>query len=238
MKVSITEVTHFTSKLFSFKTTRPLSFRFTAGQFTLLGMASSSVARPYSMVSGPYDEFLEFYSIKVPNGALTSQLKNAKIGDELELNDRPAGTLTLAHLELGGNLWLMATGTGIAPFISLLRDPSIYDFFNKIIVVHSVRDTEDLAYDEFLGAQDILYYPIVTRDKNYPRNQRITSSIFDNKLFTDLGMKTWNYKHDKVMLCGNMEFNSDMSSHLETHGWQQGTQRQAGSYVLEKAFVG
>ena len=156
----------------------------------------------------------------------------------ININDKPAGTLTLAHLELGGNLWLIGTGTGIAPFISLLRDPDIYESFDKIIVMHSVREVEDLAYDDFLNQQDILYYPIVTRDKNYLRHKRITNCIYDKDVFNDLNLAAWTCKNDKVMLCGNIDFNAEMRQYLESQGWQQGTQRQAGTYVQERAFVG
>ena len=169
---------------------------------------------------------------------MTSKLQNIQVGDEVEINDKPSGTLTLAHLELGGNLWLVATGTGIAPFISLLRDPSIYEEFQRIIVVHSVRESDDLAYDHFLTEQEISYYPIVTRDKLYPRNKRITQSIYDKDIFNNLGLTLWNCDNDKVMVCGNMEFNKEMSFYLESNGWQQGNQRRAGNYVQEKAFVG
>ena len=141
--LKITEVEHYTDKLFRIRTERPRTYRFTAGEFVMIGLEDTP-KRAYSFTSGPYDEFLEFYSIKVPDGPLTSKLQKVEVGDTLQVGEKPTGTLTLANLELGGDLWMLATGTGIAPFISLLRDPTTFDHFKNVHVVWSVRYKEEL----------------------------------------------------------------------------------------------
>ena len=142
--LKITEVEHYTDRLFRIRTERPRTYRFTAGEFVMIGLEGTP-KRAYSITSGPYDDFLEFYSIKVPDGPLTSKLQKVKVGDTLQVGDKPTGTLTLNNLELGGDLWMLATGTGIAPFISLLRDPTTFDHFRSVNVACSVRDKEELA---------------------------------------------------------------------------------------------
>lgn len=230
--VKVTEIEHYTDTLFRFKTERPSTFRFTAGEFTMIGMGDNDVSRAYSITSGPYDEYLEFYSIKVPDGPLTSRLQNIAIGDEIEIGTKPTGTLTLANLDLGGNLWLLATGTGIAPFISLLRDPYTYDAFDSIRVIWSVRYPKELeAYDQFLKDQDILYTPTVTRDSAWQgMNKRITVQMSDQQQDI-LPAK------DKIMVCGSMPFNEDIQNMLNSWGWQEGTRKTAGTFVQEKAFT-
>lgn len=232
--VKVTEIEHYTDTLFRFKTERPSTFRFTAGEFTMIGMINDDVSRAYSITSGPYDEYLEFYSIKVPDGPLTSRLQHIKVGDEIEIGTKPTGTLTLANLELGGNLWMLATGTGIAPFISLLRDPETFDRFDKIHVAWSVRTcAELLSYHEFLQELPIDYTPIVTRDAEWTEcNQRITTMIKDGTLMTASKPAV-----DKVMVCGSMPFNEDIQNMLNSWGWQEGTRKTAGTFVQEKAFT-
>ena len=231
--LKVTEVEHYTERLFRFRTERPSSFRFTAGQFTMIGMGDNDVNRAYSLTSGPYDDYLEFYSIKVPDGPLTSRLQKIQVGDEIEVGDKPTGTLTLANVELGGNLWMMATGTGIAPFISLLRDPGTYDAFEKITVTWTVRKpAELLAYNEFLQNSDIEYFPTVTQDE-FPNVGRIQSFIDQGVIFNDASPQ-----NDKVMLCGSISFNNDMKDFLENRGWNEGNRKTAGSFVQERAFVG
>jgi ferredoxin--NADP+ reductase len=234
MYVTVTEVEHYTDKLFRFRTTRPSDFRFAAGEFTMLGFDDSDLKRAYSIASGPYDEHLEFYSIKVDNGPLTSRLQNIKINDELEVGYKPTGTLTLSNLELSGDLWLLATGTGIAPFISLLKDPTTYDSFSKIHVVWSVRKQQDLlAYNSFLQELDIDYIPTVTQDNDWTGiNKRITKLIMSGVVLTDATPV-----NDKVMLCGSMDFNNDVKSMLGAWGWHEGNKTLAGNFVQEKAFV-
>jgi ferredoxin--NADP+ reductase len=234
MFLKITEVEHYTDTLFRIRTERPQTFKFTAGEFTMIGMGDNDVMRAYSITSGPHDEFLEFYSIKVPNGPLTSRLQHVKVGDEIEVGDRPTGTLTLANLELGGDLWMLATGTGIAPFISLLRDPATYEAFKRIHVVWSVREEAELtSYDAWLQTLDIDYTAIVTRDPNWNgEKNRMTNLMKDGILLTNGAPDT-----DKVMICGSMPFNNDVKDMLTTAGWQEGSKRTAGNFVQEKAFV-
>ena len=232
--LEVTEVEHYTDRLFKFKTIRPQTYRFTAGEFTMIGMGDNDITRAYSITSGPYDDYLEFYSIKVPNGPLTSRLQNIKIGDTIEVGNKPTGTLTLANLELGGNLWMLATGTGIAPFISLLRDPATYDAFDRIHVVWSVRTMPELlAYNEFLQELDIDYTPVVTQDSEWTgSSDRITSLIDSGVVLTGAEPST-----DKVMICGSMPFNTDVKQQLTSQGWSEGNRKTAGSFVQEKAFV-
>ena len=232
MDLKVTEVEHYTDRLFRFRTERPTNFRFTAGEFTMVGMGDNDITRAYSITSGPYDEELEFYSIKVPNGPLTSRLQKIKVNDEIEVGNKPTGTLTLANLELGGNLWLLATGTGIAPFISLLRDPTTYDHFNKVTVVWSVRETAELtAYNKFLKEQNIAYIPTVTQDPEWPGEcNRITVQLLDGLIDGEPG-------NNKVMLCGSQDFNKDVKQILEDRGWAEGNRKTAGTFVQEKAFV-
>lgn len=230
----VTEVEHYTDTLFRIRTERPSTYRFTAGEFTMIGMGDDDINRAYSITSGPYDEYLEFYSIKVPDGPLTSRLQHIQVGDTLEVGDKPVGTLTLANLDLGGNLWMLATGTGIAPFISLLRDPTTYDHFDCIHVVWSVRQQQELlAYHSFLQDCDISYTPVVTQDPEWPgMNKRIT-----NMISAGLVLPECDPINNKVMICGSMPFNNDVKQMLEQWGWQEGTRRAAGTFVQEKAFV-
>jgi len=234
MFLKITEVEHYTDTLFRIRTERPSTFRFTAGEFTMIGMGDNDITRAYSITSGPYDEYLEFYSIKVPDGPLTSRLQHVEVGGELEVGDKPTGTLTLANLELGGDLWMLATGTGIAPFISLLRDPVTFEEFNRIHVVWSVRyQSELLAYNEMLQDLDIDYIPIVTRDTEWmAEKNRITKLMQNGVIITNGSPAT-----DKVMICGSMPFNNDVKEMLIDAGWQEGNRRTAGNFVQEKAFV-
>ena len=234
LELKVTEVEHYTDRLFRIRTERPNTYRFTAGEFTMIGMGNSDVVRAYSITSGPYDEFLEFYSIKVQDGPLTSKLQHIQPGDLLEVGDKPTGTLTLANLELSGNLWMLATGTGIAPFISLLRDPDTYAAFDRIHVVWSVRNqTELLAYHSMLQDLDIDYTPVVTQDLEWPGcNDRITTLINLGVVLTGASPHT-----DKVMICGSMPFNTDVKELLTSQGWNEGSRKVAGTFVQEKAFV-
>ena len=234
MIVNITEIEHYTDSLFRIKTERPMTFRFTAGEFVMIGLEGTP-KRAYSLTSGPYDEYLEFYSIKVPDGPLTSKLQNVKIGDELIVGEKPTGTLTLANLELGGNLWLLATGTGIAPFISLLRDPTTYDHFNDIHVYWSVRKAQELqAYDRFLKEQGIKYTATVTQDPTWKGfNQRITHFIKAGQIVPNLEPS-----EHKIMICGNLDFNKEIATMFDNWGFSEGNKKQAGTFVQEKAFVG
>jgi len=234
MIVKVTEVEHYTDSLFRIQTERPNTFRFTAGEFVMIGMEGTP-KRAYSLTSGPYDEYIEFYSIKVPNGPLTSKLQHIKVGDELIVGEKPTGTLTLSNLELGGNLWLLATGTGIAPFISLLRDPTTYDYFDQIHVYWSVRTADELlAYDSFLYEQDIKYTATVTQDPTWNGiNKRITHFIKAGQIVPNLEPS-----EHKIMICGNLEFNNEVAYMFDGWGFSEGNKKQAGTFVQEKAFVG
>ena len=233
-QLTVTEVEHYTDSLFRFRLTRPNSFRFRAGEFTMINVEDAP-KRAYSITSGPHDEFVEFYSIKVPDGPLTSKLQKIEIGDTVVVGKKPTGTLVIDNLTQGTDLWLLATGTGIAPFISLLRDPATHSKYNRIHVVWSVREqAELLAYNEFLQEQDIDYIPVVTRDNDWiGESNRITDLIKNGVIMTGATPE-----NDKVMLCGNMNFNLDIKEMLEKNNYTEGTTKDQGSFVLEKAFVG
>ena len=234
--LKITEVEHYTDRLFRIRTERPRTYRFTAGEFVMIGLEGTP-KRAYSITSGPYDDFLEFYSIKVPDGPLTSKLQKVKVGDTLQVGDKPTGTLTLNNIELGGDLWMLATGTGIAPFISLLRDPTTFDHFKRVHVVWSVRQREDLAaYEDFLNKSKARFLPTVTQGDSYPYfNKRINDLLNAGKL----GMRTGreDKENTKVMICGNLDFNVTIANYFLTREWEEGNSKTAGSFVQEKAFV-
>lgn len=240
MILTITEVEHYTDKLFRIRTERPRSFRFTAGEFTMIGLPGTNITRAYSFTSGPGDDYLEFYSIKVDDGPLTSVLQHIQVGDSLQVSERTTGTLTLANIELGGNLWLFATGTGIAPFISILRDPDTYDNFWTVNVAWSVRTNKELlAYHDFL--QEMLsdgihnYYPTVTQETPM---QGVLGGRIQEHITNDNYWKFIRPDSDKVMLCGSMDFNTDMKNFFIDTGFTEGSKRSAGNLLQEKAFVG
>lgn len=229
----VLDVEHYTDTLFKFQLSKPKDYTFKAGQFTMLNV-DGAPKRAYSYTSGPDDNFLEFYSIKVPDGALTSKLKEIKKGDFVNVSDKATGNLMVENLDEGTDLWLLATGTGIAPFISMLCDDYTYKRFRNIHVVWSVREMEELdAFDSWLRNLNIDYIPIVTRDDRWEGiDARITHLIDKGVIMRDSIPEM-----DKVMLCGNMEFNKEIQSMLEKRGWKEGSNRANGSYLLEKAFV-
>ena len=230
----VTEVEHYTDSLFKFKLNKPVDFVFKAGQFTMISVEDAP-KRAYSMTSGPEDDFLEFFSIKVPNGPLTSKLQKIQPGDYVSVSSKATGTLIIDNLTEGRDLWLLATGTGIAPFISMLCDDRTYDRFRNIHVIWSVREQEELnAFHDWLSAINIDYIPIVTRDERWEGiDVRITTLIEKGIIMGDAIPV-----NDKVMVCGNMEFNKEIKEILEAKGWKEGGNREKGSFVLEKAFVG
>ena len=238
-QVEIIDIHHYTERLFSFRTERSPTHRFTPGEFTMLSL-DGKLKRAYSYTSGPHDDYLEFYSVNIPDGQFTSELSQMLVGDEIMIGRKPTGSLVLTNLEppteLAKNLWLFATGTGIAPFISLLRDPYTFELYRDgcIFVVWSVSNKADLmAFDTFLGDEaDILYYPIVTKEPWYD-NDRITSVIEK-----DHTMKWISPANSRAMICGNMDFNLDMKTILESRGFKEGASNGAGAYVLERAYVG
>ncbi len=251
---TVTWVRHWTDRLFSFKITRPASFRFRSGEFVMIGLPGEGkpLLRAYSIASPSFAETLEFLSIKVPEGPLTSRLQLIGPGDQILLGRKPTGTLVLDALKPGDRLFLIGTGTGLAPFLSVARDPDAFDRFQRVIVTHTVRETQELAYrelfegeifhDELVGDQargQLTYYPTVTRAP-FHRPGRITSRIESGEFFTDLAMPgdRFDSRHDRVMLCGSMAMNRDVAAILERHGLKEGSNNEPGDYVLERAFVG
>jgi ferredoxin--NADP+ reductase len=248
---TVLDVRHWTDTMFSFTTTRDPAFRFRSGQFVMMGLAVDErpLLRAYSIVSTPYDERLEFLSIKVDGGPLTSRLRHIQPGHEVLVGRKPVGTLLADNLRPGRNLFLLSTGTGLAPFMSLIRDPEVYDRFQRIVLVHGTRTVAELAYeevitrtlptDEFIGElarEQLLYYPTVTREPF--RNQgRITGLIENGKLCADLGLPPLEQAHDRIMICGNPGLLTDMTEYLERMGFQEGNNSEPGDYVIEKAFV-
>jgi len=246
-------VKHWTDRLFSFAVTRPSSFRFRSGEFVMIGLPvdGKPLLRAYSIASPHYDEELEFLSIKVPDGPLTSRLQHIQPGDKVLLGKKPTGTLVMDALKPGKRLFLISTGTGLAPFLSIARDPDAYGF-EQVIVTHTVREVAELAHRQ-LYSQDIhdhllvgddakeklVYYPTVTREP-FERQGRITQRINSGDLFRDLGIEDEKFdpEHDRIMLCGSMEMIKDTAAILESHGLKEGSNAHPGDYVLERAFVG
>ena len=250
---TITAVKHWTDRLFSFRVTRPQSLRFRSGEFVMIGLLGENgkpILRAYSIASPSWDDELEFYSIKVPDGPLTSKLQNIKVGDDIILKTKPVGTLVLDALVPGKRLFMLSTGTGFAPFASLTRDPETYEKFDEVIVTHTCRDVAELDYSKnLIGslADDPLigefvegklrYYPTTTQE-NSENMGRITHLIESGKVFSDLGIEDLNPETDRVMLCGSMGFNTDLREILEARGFEEGANSKPATFVLEKAFVG
>jgi ferredoxin--NADP+ reductase len=234
---TVLDVEHYSDALFSFKTTRSPDIRsFKAGQFTMIGMADDDVLRAYSIASAPHEAYLEFLSIKVPGGPLTERLKDIQVGDQIEVGDRPTGTLVLDNLKPGKRLWCVATGTGLAPFLSIIRDQQTFERFEQVIVTHTVRTAQELAYGDLLTSLPITYYPTVTRE-SFETPGRITERIDSGALWSDLSLTPWSVDEDRVMICGSPEFNKDLRSRLEGLGFAHGTNRAPGEFVQERAFV-
>jgi ferredoxin--NADP+ reductase len=248
---TVLDVHHWTDRLFSFRTTRDAAFRFENGQFTMVGIpvAGRPLLRAYSMVSPNYDDGLEFFSIKVPNGPLTSRLKDIKVGDPVLIGRKPTGTLVQDSLLPGRHLFLLATGTGLAPFLSIIRDPQVYERFDKLVLVHGCRWAADLAYSEtierrlgddpFIGPlvrAKLIYYPTLTREP-YRHNGRITALLSSGQLTDDLGLPAPDPAHDRIMICGGPGMLADLVALADTRGFAEGSSAEPGSYVVEKAFV-
>jgi len=247
----VTWVRHWTPSLFSLRTTRDPGLRFASGQFVMLGLEveGKPLLRAYSIVSASYAEELEFYSIKVQDGPLTSRLQNIQVGDEVLVGKKPTGTLVLDGLKPGRNLYLLGTGTGLAPFLSLVRDPDVYERFDKVIVTHTVREVGDLNYRRFLShdlpndpdlgewvAPKLIYYPTVTREP-FVNEGRITDLIENGKLFADIGLPPLDRERDRVMLCGGPSVLADLKAQLLARGYEEGSVANPGDFVLERAFV-
>jgi len=247
----VTYVHHWTDELFTLRTTRDPALRFASGQFVMLGLVveGKPLLRAYSIVSAYYADELEFFSIKVQDGPLTSRLQHVKVGDEVLVGRKPTGTLVLDGLRPGKNLYLLGTGTGLAPFLSLVRDPETYDRYEKVIVTHTVRHTEDLAYRDFLErelpndpdlgefvAPKLIYYPSVTRDP-FKHHGRITDLIASGQLFADIGLPEFDKARDRVMLCGGPSVLADLKQLLLDRDYDEGSVANPGDFVLERAFV-
>jgi ferredoxin--NADP+ reductase len=248
---TVLSVHHWTDRLFSFTTTRDMSLRFLNGHFTMIGLRVNGkpLLRAYSVVSANYEAHLEFLSIKVQDGPLTSKLQHIQVGDKIVVGRKPTGTLVIDYLLPGKRLYLMGSGTGLAPFMSIIRDPATYEQFDEVVLVHGVREVAELAYHdyilkelpqhEFLGemvGQQLRYYPTVTREP-FRNTGRITDLIASGKLFTDLGVPALNPAVDRVMLCGSPGLLHDLKVLLEVRGFKEGNTSRQGDYVVERAFV-
>ena len=249
---TVLSVHHWNDTLFSFKTTRDPALRFENGHFVMIGLKVDNrpLMRAYSIASANYEDFLEFFSIKVQNGPLTSRLQHLKPGDQLQVSRKPTGSLMLHDLKPGKHLYMLSTGTGLAPFLSLVKDPETYERFEKIVVIHGVRYVNELAYadffqqelrdHEFLGEQvreKLIYYPTVTREE-FQQMGRLTDLIRSGKLFEDTGLPRFNPADDRAMICGSPEMLRDTSALLNEHGLQISPHIGVpGDYVVERAFV-
>ena len=252
-QVKVTAVTHWTDKLFSFQTDRPPSFRFQSGEFAMIGLADTdgkAITRAYSIASPHWDDYLEFYSIIVPDGPLTSRLRHIQIGDNIILRPKTTGTLNLARLRDGKRLYLLATGTGFAPFASLIRDPETYERFDAVILVHGCRTIAELGYSQKIVADSrahpligemvtaqLHYVRSVTRE-NFTQTGRITKLLADCKLASSLTLPPLDADFDRIMICGSIGLNRDVAAQLLAKNFQEGNLSSPGDYVIERAFVG
>lgn len=251
-EAQVLTVHHWTDRLFSFTTTRDPGFRYQSGQFAMIGLMVDGrpLLRAYSMVSPHYEETLEFLSIKVPDGPLTSRLQHIQVGDSIVVGRKPTGTLLIDYLLPGKRLYLLATGTGLAPFLSVIRDPDTYERFEQVVLVHGVREVKELAYreflsqtlkhDEFLGEmveKQFLYYPTVTREP-FVHQGRIPTLLDNGTLAKDLGLPRLDPAHDRIMICGSPEMLRDLKALAEKNGFEEGNTSRPGAFVIERAFAG
>lgn len=254
---TVLSVKHWTDRLFSFRVSRPASLRFRSGEFVMIGLLGDNgkpLLRAYSIASPNWDDELEFYSIKVPDGPLTSRLQHIKEGDEIILRPKPVGTLVLDALLPGKRLWFLATGTGIAPFASLMRDPETFERYDQVIMMHTCRTAEELDYGRELVAnlhndplltemfgegfdKRLLYYPTTTREESQYMG-RITDNLANGQVFNDLNLPPMDPASDRAMICGSLAFNVDVKKVLEDFGLREGANSDPAEFVVEKAFVG
>ncbi len=247
----VLSVHHWTDTLFSFTTTRDPALRFSNGHFTMIGLRvdGKPLLRAYSIASANYEDHLEFFSIKVPGGPLTSRLQHLQVGDTVIVGRKPTGTLVADYLLPGKRLYMLSTGTGLAPFMSIVRDPEIYDKYEQLILVHGVRQVDELAYHdllvehlpnhEFLGdlvSSKLRYYPTVTREE-YKNMGRVTDLIESGKLFEDLQVPPLDPAVDRVMICGSADMLRDLKEMLEGRGFNEGNTSTPGDFVIERAFA-
>ncbi|MEZ5714488.1 MAG: ferredoxin--NADP reductase [Paracoccaceae bacterium] len=253
---TVLSVKHWTDRLFSFRVTRPASLRFRSGEFVMIGLMGDNgkpLLRAYSIASPSWDEELEFYSIKVPDGPLTSKLQHIQPGDQIILRPKPVGTLVHDALLPGKHIWFFATGTGFAPFASLLREPQTYEDYDEVIITHTCRTCGELEYgagiieslktDELLNEvigdgfwKKIKYYPTTTREDS-PKMGRITDLLRSGEAFRDLGVQPIDPARDRAMICGNLAFNLELKAMLEEFGLEEGANSDPKTYVVEKAFL-
>lgn len=248
---TVTDVHHWSDRLFTIRTTRDPGLKFRNGEFAMMGIIvdGKPLLRAYSMASANYEDFLEFYSIKVPDGPLTSRLQHIKVGDTVLVSKKPTGTLLWDHLRAGKHLYLLSTGTGLAPFLSIIKDPDVYENFEKVILVHGCRYINELTYEnlithelqnnEFFGEdvrEKLIYYPAVTREpfKNYGR---INTLIESGKLMEDIGLPPLNTEDDRFMLCGSPAMLKTLSALLTNMGFQETRKSDFKEFVVERAFV-
>ena len=250
---TVTAVRHWTDRLFSFRVTRPQSLRFRSGEFVMIGLLDDNgkpLLRAYSIASPSWEDELEFYSIKVPDGPLTSRLQHIQPGDQIILRPKPVGTLVLDALLPGKRLWFLATGTGVAPFASLMRDPETYERYDEVYMLHTCRTVVELDYgrelveslkdDPLIGeivGDKLRYYPTTTREQS-PRMGRITDNLESGKVFNDFDIPPLSPETDRAMVCGSLAFNLDVKEVLEGFGLREGANSDPKEYVVEKAFVG
>ena len=255
-KERVLEVEHFTDRLFRIKTTRSKTLRFRDGEFLMIGLDNWSeklqknkpIMRAYSVTSPSHQETLEFFSIKVRDGPLTSKLQHIKVGDEIIVNTKPVGTLVTTNVKPGRTLYMLATGTGIAPFLALIRGFDVYENYDNIVLLHGVRELKELAFDEYLNNLNedetykeitqgkFKYYPTVTREE-FKNKGRVTDALYSGNVQKVLGLEEFDKEKDRVMICGSMEMNLELKEYFEGLGLVEGTMKEPGEYVLEKAFV-
>ncbi|MFT7672587.1 MAG: ferredoxin--NADP+ reductase [Gammaproteobacteria bacterium] len=250
-KETVIDVHHWSDRLFTIKTTRDRSLRFRNGEFAMMGIEvdGKPLMRAYSMASANYEDHLEFYSIKVQEGPLTSRLQHVEEGDQILVSKKPTGTLLWDRLKPGKHLFLLSTGTGLAPFLSIIKDPEVYENFEKVILVHGCRYINELSYqqlithelkhNEYFGEsvrQKLVYYPAVTREP-YINYGRITSLLQSGKLIEDIGFSELNLEDDRFMLCGSPDMLGSLTDILDDLGFTETRKSDLGEYVIERAFV-
>jgi ferredoxin--NADP+ reductase len=248
---TVLSVRHWTDTLFSFTATRDPGFRFISGQFTMIGLQVDGrpLLRAYSMCSAHHEENLEFFSIKVASGALTSRLQHLQPGDPILVGRKPTGTLIQDNLLPGKTLYMLGTGTGLAPFVSIVKDPETYERYDHLVLVHGCREIAELGYgelvvnrlhdDEFFGElarEKLLYYPTVTREP-FRNTGRVTTLLETGKLEADLGLPRLRLETDRVMLCGSPDMLNDLTAFLKDRNFVEGNHSEPGHFVIEKAFV-
>ncbi len=248
---TVIDVHHWSDTLFTIKTTRDPSLRFRNGEFAMIGITvdGKPLMRAYSMASSHYENYLEFYSIKVQDGELTSRLQHIQVGDKLLVSKKPTGTLLWDHLRAGKRLYLLSTGTGLAPFLSVIKDPEVYENFETVILVHGCRFINELTYqklitselqnNEYFGdtvREKLIYYPAVTREP-YRNYGRIPTLIESGKLMRDINLPPFNTEDDRFMLCGSPNMLQSLSTILQEKGFRETKKSDYREYVIERAFV-